>query len=491
MTYYPTRDSNAAKTGLSSSEFDVPWRSSDRSGEPASSPDFESDLAQLARTFAAHSNGVLSPESSADLALEIVLNQIVEQACLATAATGAAVVLERGGDMVCRASTGANAPELGAHLDTKSGLSRLCLQTRQIQRCDDAQNDPRADAEASRLLGVRSVMILPLLRDKALVGVFEVFSSLPAAFGERDERTLEALGEHVLKNLENAAAPFSVEDQLATSSHPMASDGVRRDLGSDPQSAHPSTERLFLDVVHAANSSRGLDVLTWVLGLAVLGCAVFVGVLIGHRFERPSAAIHTRAAKSHAAATAPSGVQNRSLRDAEPQTAVRSLAGATPAAEPTSQTAASAAIRPSVEPLPPGSLVVYDHGRVVYWMKPPAAQNEPAKTAQQGPMEPASSIEPERTIKLSPAEAEGSVLHRVEPDYPEAARQQQIQGSVELEVGIGTDGAVEQLKVMSGPPALGQAAMDAVKQWRFKPRTVNGQAAEMQTTVRLNFRLPR
>src|SRR5580700_12155993 len=131
----------------------------------------ESDLGELAALFAAHVGGALSAELSADLALEIVLNEIVEQALLATGATGAAIVLVRHGEMVCRASSGANAPELGAPLSGESGLTAECIRTRQVQRCDDAQADPRADAEASRSLGVRSVMILPLLRNGVLAGV--------------------------------------------------------------------------------------------------------------------------------------------------------------------------------------------------------------------------------------------------------------------------------------------------------------------------------
>jgi hypothetical protein len=81
---------------------------------------FETDLADLATRFSAQSGGGLSPELSADLALEIVLNEIVEQACLATGATGAAIVLEREGEMVCRASSGSTAPELGSRLDISS-----------------------------------------------------------------------------------------------------------------------------------------------------------------------------------------------------------------------------------------------------------------------------------------------------------------------------------------------------------------------------------
>lgn len=94
-------------------------------------------------------------------------------------------------------------------------------------------------------------------------------------------------------------------------------------------------------------------------------------------------------------------------------------------------------------------------------------------------------------MELSPAAAEDSLIHRVEPEYPEEARKQQIQGPVALDVHINQDGAVQQLKVLSGDSLLAQAAIDAVKQWRFQPHTVNGHAVEMQTRITLNFKLPR
>ena len=133
----------------------------------------ESDLAKLVAKFTAHGGGNLPTELSVDLALEVVLNEIVEQACLATGATGAAVILEREGEMVCRASSGVNAPELGVRLSSDSGLTAECIRTRQVQRCEDAAADPRVDVEACRSLGVRSMMILPLVRNGRTAGVLD------------------------------------------------------------------------------------------------------------------------------------------------------------------------------------------------------------------------------------------------------------------------------------------------------------------------------
>jgi protein TonB len=122
-------------------------------------------------------------------------------------------------------------------------------------------------------------------------------------------------------------------------------------------------------------------------------------------------------------------------------------------------------------------------------MPPSQGQAGPVANPENAGVERASAVEPDRVV-VSPAEAEGTLLHRVEPEYPDDARAQKVEGPVVLEVQIGRDGAVEDVKLTNGPPLLARAATDAVKQWRFKPRLMNGHAVEMQTKVTLNFRLP-
>jgi protein TonB len=99
-------------------------------------------------------------------------------------------------------------------------------------------------------------------------------------------------------------------------------------------------------------------------------------------------------------------------------------------------------------------------------------------------------VEAAGILEVPPEAVEGSLLHRVEPDYPAEARQQQVQGPVVLDVRIGRDGAIQEVNLLSGQRLLADAAIAAVKQWRFKPRVVNGQPVETQTKVTLNFRLP-
>ena len=105
-------------------------------------------------------------------------------------------------------------------------------------------------------------------------------------------------------------------------------------------------------------------------------------------------------------------------------------------------------------------------------------------------MQQAAAIEPENVVQLPPSAVEESLVERIEPDYPQAARQQKIQGPVVLDVHIATDGRVQDVSVVSGADPLAQASTAAVKRWRFKPQVKNGRAVEAETRVTLNFRLP-
>src|SRR6266568_3027392 len=92
------------------------------------------EVTQVARTLADAGGGSVSLE----LALDLVLNEFVEQARQETGATGAAIALRRDGEIICRATTG-NAPELGARVEMASGLSGECLSTGKIQQCSDTE----------------------------------------------------------------------------------------------------------------------------------------------------------------------------------------------------------------------------------------------------------------------------------------------------------------------------------------------------------------
>jgi TonB family protein len=83
---------------------------------------------------------------------------------------------------------------------------------------------------------------------------------------------------------------------------------------------------------------------------------------------------------------------------------------------------------------------------------------------------------------------QGHVIHRIEPIYPEAARQANIQGVVALDVVVGPDGTVVDVRPISGPDELTSAAVDAVKWWRFRPYLLNGQPVRVKTRLAVDFR---
>ena len=80
------------------------------------------------------------------------------------------------------------------------------------------------------------------------------------------------------------------------------------------------------------------------------------------------------------------------------------------------------------------------------------------------------------------------VTHRVDPDYPEAARPANLQGVIVLDVVVGRDGSVVDMRALNGPDVLAQAAMDALRWWRFEPYRVDGRPVVVETTVAVEFK---
>jgi len=141
----------------------------------------------------------------AETELDSALQLLVERAQYITGATGTALALPDGEEMVCRASAGSSAPAVGARLQVRSGLTSESISRRQLLRCDNAEIDPRVNLEACRALGIASIVVLPLLRHNGEVcGLFELFSDHPYAFEERDLVALERMADLTLTALDLA-----------------------------------------------------------------------------------------------------------------------------------------------------------------------------------------------------------------------------------------------------------------------------------------------
>lgn len=511
--------------------------------QPAIDLGHETDLAELAALFATHSGDLVPSRVSTDLALEIVLNEIVEQACLATGATGATVILRHDGEMICRASNGPTAPELGMHFSTESGITAECIRTREVQRCNDTQSDSRVDVEACLTLGVRSVMAVPLLRDDRLEGVLEVFSARPSAFGNRDENTLNALAQRILKNLADSeelstraaaprlqiveSAPSKNEIELAepliqpeispapaalappvelplepwpipapqaSSAAPPTFDEIKHEVKKDESPVEaPVAARDELPIeteeviANSASTNRGINIVTASLAAAVVCCAVLLVVLVGVRLSsRRGASI-----RQSAASTAPTPETNAIAVTASNSTTPlpTHAASASPTDGLTITTVAPArrsAASSGETVVPAGGLVVYEGAKEVFRMNPDGSGTSHPNDSTQNA---SARNGPVQNAALTENSPQAVILHREEPDYPEQARAQGIQGPVVVDVKIGKDGHVQDASAISGEQILSQAAVAAVKRWQFKPRMIGGHPVEMETQLTLNFRL--
>jgi protein TonB len=160
---------------------------------------------------------------------------------------------------------------------------------------------------------------------------------------------------------------------------------------------------------------------------------------------------------------------------------------------------------------PAGGLVVYEQGKVVFRMAPSSKPSHPgsdsatvqkaltregeagtgADLGSSGPGSPESGS-PERGSPdaSSPSATNNYLLERFEPEYPEQAKERRIQGPVVLNALVGTDGAVRELKVISGDPMLVKAATDAVRRWRFQPHRLKARLVEFETRITVTFTLP-
>jgi protein TonB len=98
-------------------------------------------------------------------------------------------------------------------------------------------------------------------------------------------------------------------------------------------------------------------------------------------------------------------------------------------------------------------------------------------------------LEPVKRIRVSQGVTQGLLVHRVEPLYPKIALAARITGVVQLKAIIGKDGNIKELQALTGPPLLVPSAIDAVKQWHYKPYLLNGEAVEVETSVTVTFQL--
>jgi len=142
-----------------------------------------------------------------EINLEPAISVIAERAQTLTGASGAAIALRKGDEMVCRARSGRTAPDLGVRLQSDSGISADCVRTGEVVLCHDAEKNPQVDLAACQRLGVRSILAAPLRHFRRTLGVFEVFSAAPHAFAASDVTTMQLLSSVMVAAISRLSVP--------------------------------------------------------------------------------------------------------------------------------------------------------------------------------------------------------------------------------------------------------------------------------------------
>jgi TonB family protein len=399
---------------------------------------------------------------SAEVALDLVLNDIVERACLATGATSAAIALARDGEMVCRATTGANAPDIGTRLATSHGLSGACVRTGEWQRCDDPESDSRVDADVCRRLDIRSILVVPVVRADGVIGVIEIFSIRSNAFSDREGRILQAFSREIVENVDCAAG--------------LQTGKPEPDLVADSENS-PSSESTIAapDIPSAEAGVPQKGFWTTALLVCVILLALILGWMVGHAGWRPTAIKPVTGVRQAVESQPEAAAVDSSTIAPSQQPAPREQAAPTAGFSSTANNSA-----------PDEGLVVTRNGKVIFRTPPQPTVLSSAASPPAGLKNAASPP----GLRISPEIAQEYLASRVEPQYPEQARKNRIQGPVVLDAWVDRDGAVKRLIAISGDPQLLGAATQAVAQWRFRPFFHAGQPEEFVTRITVVFRLP-
>lgn len=129
------------------------------------------------------------------------VTKLVQRVQTFTGATGAAIALREGEDMVCRASRGNNAPDVGMMMNLDGTFTGLAVTGMKAVRCDDAENDSRVDPEVSRALHIKSMAVVPVLSGMRVTGVIATFSSMGSAFSDTHMAVLKTMADGLGANI--------------------------------------------------------------------------------------------------------------------------------------------------------------------------------------------------------------------------------------------------------------------------------------------------
>lgn len=416
-----------------------------------------------------------------------LLGAATDAARVLSGADGTAIALRTNGVIVCRARSGDLAPDLGSPLNVDSGISGGCLRTATILLCNDAAADDRVDPEVCRALGIRSIVVVPLRGPTGVAGILEAFSSRPCAFDGEHINTFRALAE-------------------------IAEEAYRRErFGQDrvPLSPLPAVRRppVFApenDAV-AGTGAKWFEFIArhYRIGAVIALALLLVSTVIWLSWRDAGADVAAGEAPTRAVSAPESNSGPAALRvlPLKPDAGVVS--------RHSNQLQASGMLRNAAEIQPAGAglnpsssdsvISVANRSESAGASSPPLTANDPPPavdmaTASTPPA--LSSIVSTQTelpafgASVSQGVIEANLIRKVDPTYPLQARLQGLTGTVSLDAMIGEDGTVREVRVVSGPPLLANAARTAVQHWRYSPPLLDGKPIEVQKRITLVFKLP-
>lgn len=449
-----------------------------------------------------------------------------------TGSTGVAIALTEGQEMVCRANWGTSAPEVGTKLRIEHSFTGLCVRTGEPVRCDEAQTDPRVDPEACEALGISAIAAAPLRRGPKVIGVIAAFSDTPRAFTDKHLCILTTISDVIVELLDDRHPVQPLPQVVETAPDPARAAGIvqasvatfvdkasvtttvlqepaaplaQADLVAAPvATAAPVQPEPPEDAATAAAAETVLHVLQPPHPEpAPPGSASFSAPAAaapahtpvratprGHAWDRSMAPTKKDEVLPAAMDPGPPPQQSKTgLADTTLplQQAKTALAGDF-VADLTFSGLEDNAGTARRWLLPAAILAIFAVMAFAVWRLHVARGTSNAKaipTAQEPEPAAAPAPQPEQAQGIVPAQ----LIQRVEPLYPETARRLSISGRVTVKATITKTGAVSSVLWVSGNALFRDSAITAVKQWRYKPASFNGQPVESDVEIILLFAL--
>ena len=464
--------------------------------------------------------------SAARLEGRAALNLIVERMLLLTRASGAAIALREGDDVVCRATVG-NAPDVGTRLNLEASVTGECYRTGNIVSISDSDNDPRVNPELCRRLEFRSLLVVPITIREEVIGVGEVFSPIPGNFEGGDILLLGSMAEIIaeihrpeedrwmipavklaydIPVLDQISPPESAEAQapgevIAAETSPANESvpGLETETSTGQAELQRSTDVATSDILEGRTDNHRRNgaapdtnwkphlyaLLVAFFALLAVALGDFLDWHLSPHWVRAQLSANARPAtpKPPVSVAQPvlekvdSGAFQTMLPRAEDSSALKPTI-ATPMLL-RKASAREGSLHPSLRRISADDVQVEEQVPAATAVASAKDGSAPAPaTSGTSP-----SLDQVSALQLRPAK----LLHRVEPIFPDFAKEAGLDGTILLSAIIGTDGRLKDMKLVSGNRALATEAFRALRDWRYRPYLLNGKPIEAETRIVMNF----